>query len=54
VALEDALTVYVDGERVFDQLGIVERAGTFGIALVSTAKESRCEGRNIWVYQLDD
>lgn len=54
VALEDTLTVYVDGERVFDQLEIVERAGTFGIALVSTAQESRCEGRNLWVYQLDD
>ncbi len=54
VALDDALTVYVDGQRVFDQLEVVERAGTFGIALVSQDSKSRCEGRNIWVYQLDD
>ena len=52
VVAEEFLTVYVDGQRVFDRVQInLERAGTYGIALLGNNRASRCEGRNIWVYE---
>jgi hypothetical protein len=52
VVSEEFLTVYVDGQRIFDNVQInAERAGTYGIALLGQHRDSRCEGRNIWVYE---
>ncbi|MDQ7034110.1 MAG: hypothetical protein Q9P01_04545 [Anaerolineae bacterium] len=52
IVADEFLTVYIDGERVFDQVEInVEREGTYGIALLGRDSDSRCEGRNIWVYE---
>lgn len=50
LALDDALTVYVNGEIVFDNIRIQSRSGSFGIALVGRGPDSLCEGSNIWAY----
>jgi hypothetical protein len=51
--LDDVMNVYIDGELVIADMEVEERRGTFGIALRSEDAESRCEGRNIWVYSFD-
>ena len=51
IALDDTLTVYLDGERIINQAEINERAGSYGVALRGRGANSLCEGRNIWVYE---
>src|SRR5690606_34063563 len=53
IAVDEELTLFVDGQQVFAKLEIAARSGSFGISLNSKSSKSRCEGRNIWVYQLD-
>ncbi len=43
-------TLFVDGERLMDRVKIETRSGSFGIGLLSTTPEARCEGREIWVW----
>lgn len=50
IAAADNLTVFVNGELVFDDIEIEDRSGYFGIALRGQGAGSRCEGSNIWVY----
>jgi hypothetical protein len=50
IAQLDSLNVYVDGELVFEDARISERAGYFGIALLGQGAGSRCEGTNVWAY----
>jgi hypothetical protein len=52
IAIDDALTVFVDGEMVFDQVEITKAKGTWGIGLTGKGTSAKCEGRNIWVYTL--
>jgi hypothetical protein len=52
-AIGESSSVYVDGELVFDNVHVNERAGTFGIGLTSTSPMSRCDGRDVWVYAFD-
>lgn len=52
LALDNQLTVYLDGEMVVSNFEIAERAGIYGIGLHGRGVGSRCEGRNIWVYQV--
>lgn len=50
----DQLDVFLDGALVASEIQLdTPRSGTFGIALVGTESDAKCEGRNIWVYQLD-
>ncbi len=49
---DDSLTLYVDGKLVVGDFAVVDRAGTYGIALRGKGAGARCEGRNIWVYQV--
>jgi hypothetical protein len=51
IAQDDFLTVYIDGLLVFDRVHVVERSGTYGIALRSRGATSRCEGVNLWAYE---
>ncbi len=44
--------VFVDGELALSDVPIQERGGIYGIALVGKGAGARCEGRNIWVYQV--
>lgn len=49
--LDNRMTVYVDGQLVVTNFEVVDRAGTYGIALIGRGPGVRCEGRNVWVYQ---
>lgn len=51
LAIDDTVTVYVNGELFIEDEEVDERSGSYGIALLGQAAGARCEGRNIWVYQ---
>jgi hypothetical protein len=52
LALDDQLTVYLDGEMVIQNFEIAEHAGIYGIALRGQGIDAHCAGRDIWVYQV--
>jgi hypothetical protein len=52
IAIDDELTVFVDGELILDGGEIESRSGTWGIGLNGAGAGAKCEGRNIWVYTL--
>lgn len=51
IAADDEITVYVDGELVFDAEPIQDRSGYYAIALAGRGPSARCEGTNIWVHE---
>lgn len=53
VAVGEELTVFVDGERVFDRAPVWERIGAFGFTMESGGPGARCELRNAWGYRFD-
>jgi hypothetical protein len=50
--IDDQANVYVDGELAIASFTVAPRAGTYGIALTGEGPNARCEGRNIWAYQV--
>ena len=52
--LRDKATVYLDGRRVLQDIPVQERPGTYGIALRSEDVGARCEGDNLWGWEVDD
>jgi glycosyl hydrolase family 59 (putative galactocerebrosidase) len=52
-AFDSAASAYIDGQKVFDNIAVTRRSGSFGIGLTSSSANARCEGRNIWVYTFD-
>lgn len=52
LALDNRLTVYLDGQMVINDFEIDERSGFYGIGLSGRGADARCEGRNIWVYEI--
>ena len=53
MAIDNEVTVFIDGELVFDHVSIRTDWGVYGISLIGATSGSRCEGRNIWVYEYD-
>lgn len=53
VVIGEEMTVYVDGDIVFERVQVVEREGGFGVALVGAGRRASCEADNVWVYSLD-
>lgn len=51
LALDDRLTVFVDGEMIFENAPIVERDGFYGVSLLGDGPGSFCEATNIWAYE---
>lgn len=51
LALDDHLTVFIDGKLVFENRRIEERAGTYGITLIGQGPQALCEATNIWAYE---
>ncbi|GAB4510074.1 MAG: hypothetical protein OHK0046_06210 [Anaerolineae bacterium] len=51
LAIDDTLTIYLNGELLMDSYPISTRSGSYGIALTGLGAGARCEGRNIWVYE---
>jgi hypothetical protein len=54
VAINDTLTVFVDGELAFDHVAITKATGTWGVGLTGKGAGAKCEARDIWVYTLPD
>jgi hypothetical protein len=52
VALGGELTVYLDGERIFDRVPVTARAGIYGVGVISGESWMRCEGRDVWAYAI--
>lgn len=52
VAVRDKLTVYLDEELVFDRVPVTTRRGTYGVGLVSGQNRARCEGYDIYAYEI--
>ena len=51
LALDDQLTVFVDGEIVFEGEIIDERAGSYGVSLLGHGPNALCEATDIWAYE---
>ena len=51
LALDDQLTVFVDGEIVFEHAQIDERDGFYGVSLLGKGPNAFCEATNIWAYE---
>lgn len=52
LVIDDTANLFVDGELVIQDFEVVKRAGTYGIALLGKGADAKCEGRNIWAYQI--
>ncbi len=52
VMIDDIAHVYVDGRLAITGFQVDERAGSYGIALTGKGPDARCEGRDIWAYQV--
>lgn len=50
--IDDKANLFVDGELLIQDFEVVKRAGTYGIALLGKGADAKCEGRNIWAYQI--
>lgn len=51
--IEETANVFVDGELVIQDFPVVERSGSYGIALLGRGTDAKCEGRDIWAYQVE-
>lgn len=52
LAIDDRVTVYINGELFIEDTEVEDRGGSYGISLFGRGAGARCEGRNIWVYQI--
>lgn len=52
IAVDETLTIFLDGTLVFEQIPIEDRVGYYGLTLLGKGANSRCEGTGIWVYQI--
>lgn len=49
---DEVATVYMDGILAISGFDVGDRAGTYGISLVDAGAGARCDGQDIWVYQV--
>ncbi len=52
LALGDRLAVYLDGQRIFAGVSVEVRTGIAGLGVITSAPATRCEGQNLWVYEV--
>ena len=52
IVQDDNASIYVDGDLVVGTFEVRDRAGTYGISLYGRGPGARCDGNNIWVYQV--
>lgn len=50
VLQDDQATVYIDGLLTFENFPVEDRQGLTGLSAVGETQQTRCDGRNIWVY----
>jgi hypothetical protein len=54
IALDDRVTLYLDGLRVIDNEPVQSRSGAYGIWMATDIAQTLCEGTDIWGYTFDD
>jgi hypothetical protein len=54
LAMDDRLTLYLDGLRVINNQPVQSRSGTYGIWLATDIAQTLCEGTDIWAYAFDE
>jgi hypothetical protein len=52
VVQNDRMMVYMDGRLIGKNLPVENRSGTFAITLFGEGTQSRCDARDIWVYEV--
>lgn len=52
IMVEDKASVYIDGELAIAEFEVDVRSGSYGISLIGKGANAKCEGRNIWVYEV--
>jgi hypothetical protein len=52
VVQDDTVDVYLNGERILDDVQVTPRSGTYGLTLVGRGAtlSPRCEANNFWLY----
>jgi hypothetical protein len=50
--INDKANVFVDGKLAIADFTVDERSGSYGISLTGQGSKAKCEGRDIWAYQL--
>jgi hypothetical protein len=54
IAMDDRITLFVDGQPIFVQAQVEERSGVYALVARSSATGAACEGRDMWVYRLPE
>lgn len=52
ILLDGKATLFVDGQMVIQDFEVDERSGSYGISLIGKGADARCDGRDIWAYEL--
>lgn len=52
IVLEDSLTIFLDGEVIASGIYVDKERGVWGFGVDNGSNGTRCEGRNIWVYEI--
>jgi hypothetical protein len=50
--IDDKENVWVDGKLAIQDFVIDERSGSYGIGLTGAGAKAKCEGHDLWAYQL--
>lgn len=50
IVADDRLTVFVNGELIFDQVEVDERGGGYALGMSGNESATRCETQDVWVY----
>ena len=54
IAYENRLSVYVDGQAVFQNIEVTPRRGSLGISAIESTSYSVCHISDIWAYTFED
>lgn len=50
IAADDRLTVFVNGELIFDEVEVDERGGGYAFGMSGDVSATRCDAEDVWVY----
>jgi hypothetical protein len=50
--IDDKANVWVDGKLAIADFAVDERSGSYGIGLTGQGAKAKCEGHDLWAYQL--
>jgi len=52
--IDDTANLFVDGELAISDFAVDARSGSYGISLTGAGAKAKCEGRDIWAYELPE